>query len=65
MPAPFGSTAKGNEAKGSTSGANAASAPAVPAPLGTHFRPGTATAQPPTVSAHVSAAQRRANNPLA
>jgi hypothetical protein len=39
--------------------------PAIPAPLGNRFQPATATAQAPTVSAHVSAAQRRARDPLA
>jgi hypothetical protein len=45
--------------------ATASQSPIVPAPLGNRFQPATSTAQPPTVSAHVSAAQRRARDPLA
>jgi len=47
----------------STQPANAS--PVVPAPLGNRFQPAAATAQAPTISAHVSAAQRRASDPLA
>ncbi len=64
------SESKGNTSSASTSNTTASSTaagghPTVPAPLGTQFQPATATAQMPTVSAHVSAAQRRASAPIA
>ena len=67
-----GTSAAGAQASIPTSAAPASklastvgSSPVVPAPLGNRFQPASAPAQAPTVSAHVSAAQRRATDPLA
>jgi hypothetical protein len=58
-------TAATNAPQAPVTATSASQSPAVPAPLGNRFQPATATAQAPTVSAHVSAAQRRARDPLA